>query len=51
MPFGLTNALASFQCDMDVVLLGLNWVSTLVYIDDIIVFFWSTSFWSTSKRC
>ncbi len=38
MPFGLTNALASFQCDMDIVLLGLNWVSTLVYIDDITVF-------------
>ncbi len=42
MPFGLTNAPASFQCDMDIVLLGLNWVSTLVYIDDITVF--STSF-------
>ncbi len=38
MPFGLTNAPASFQRDMDVVLSGLNWVSTLVYIDDIIVF-------------
>lgn len=38
MPFGLTNALASFQRDMDVVLSGLNWVSTLMYIDNIIVF-------------
>jgi hypothetical protein len=38
MPFGLTNMLASFQWDMDVVLSGLNWVLTLVYINDIIVF-------------
>jgi hypothetical protein len=38
MPFGLTNMPASFQRDMDIVLLGLNWVSTLVYIDDIIIF-------------
>jgi hypothetical protein len=42
MPFGLTNVPASFQRDMDIVLSGLNWVSTLVYIDDIIVF--STTF-------
>jgi len=38
MLFSLTNTLASFQCDMDVVLSGLNWVSTLVYIDNIMVF-------------
>ncbi len=38
MPFGLTNTPASFQQDMDIVLLGLNWISTLMYIDDIIVF-------------
>jgi hypothetical protein len=38
MLFGLTNALVSFQRDMDIVLLGLNWVSTLVYVDNIIVF-------------
>ncbi|ELR23820.1 uncharacterized protein ACA1_304830 [Acanthamoeba castellanii str. Neff] len=37
-PFGLTNMLASFQWDMDVVLSGLNWLLTLVYINDIIVF-------------
>ncbi|ELR23828.1 uncharacterized protein ACA1_335550 [Acanthamoeba castellanii str. Neff] len=38
MPFGLTNAPASFQRDMDIILSGLNWVSTLVYINNIIVF-------------
>ncbi|ELR17279.1 RETRotransposonlike family member [Acanthamoeba castellanii str. Neff] len=38
MLFGLTNVLASFQRDMDIILSGLNWVSTLVYINDIIVF-------------
>ncbi|ELR15360.1 pol polyprotein [Acanthamoeba castellanii str. Neff] len=38
MPFRLTNTPASFQRDMDIVLSGLNWVSTLVYINDIIVF-------------
>jgi hypothetical protein len=38
MPFGLTNTPASFQRDMDIILSGLNWVSTLVYINNIIVF-------------
>jgi hypothetical protein len=38
MPFGLTNAPASFQHDMDIVLSGLNWISVLVYINNIIVF-------------
>jgi hypothetical protein len=38
MPFSLTNAPASFQRDMDIVLSALNWVSTLVYINDIIIF-------------
>jgi hypothetical protein len=38
MLFGLTNAPASFQRDMDIILSGLNWVSTLVYIDNIIIF-------------
>lgn len=31
MPFRLTNTPTSFQQDMDVVLLGLNWVSMLVH--------------------
>ena len=42
MPFGLTNAPATFQRLMDAVTRGMNWVSTLVYLDDIIVF--SSSF-------
>lgn len=38
MPFGLSNAPATFQRDMDLVLSGLTWVCTLVYMDDIIVY-------------
>ena len=42
MPFGLTNAPATFHRLMYAVTCGMNWVSTLVYLDDIIVF--SSSF-------
>ena len=38
MPMGLTNSPATFQRAMNLVLAGLNWVSCLVYLDDIIVF-------------
>ena len=35
---GLTNSPATFQRAMNMVLSGMNWVSCLVYLDDIIVF-------------
>lgn len=38
MPFNLSNALVTFQCNMDLVLLGLMWVCMLVYMDDIIIY-------------
>ena len=38
MPFGLCNPPAPFQRLMDLVLSGLQWVSCLVYLDDVVVF-------------
>ncbi len=38
MPMGLTNAPPTFQRLMELVLRGLHWSKTLVYLDDIIVF-------------
>jgi len=38
MPFGLCNAPATFQRLMDMVMLGLNFETCLIYLDDIIVF-------------
>ena len=37
MPFGLCNAPATFQWLMERVLAGSQWLSCLVYLDDIIV--------------
>lgn len=38
IPFGLTNAPRTFQRIINLVHLGLNWLSCLVYLDDIIIF-------------
>ena len=38
MPFGLNNAASTFQRTMELALQGLQWVTCLIYIDDIIVF-------------
>ncbi|MEW8104750.1 MAG: reverse transcriptase family protein [Candidatus Thiodiazotropha endolucinida] len=38
MPFGLNNSASTFQRTMEMALQGLQWVSCLIYIDDIIVF-------------
>ena len=38
LPFGLNNAASTFQRTMELALQGLQWVTCLIYIDDIIVF-------------
>ena len=38
MPFGLNNAASTFQRTMKLALQGLQWVTCLIYIDDIIVY-------------
>ena len=42
MPFGLCNALAMFQRLMENCLVKLNLIYSLIYLDDIIVFLWTT---------
>ena len=38
MPFGLNNAASTFQTTTELALQGLQWVTCLIYIDDVIVF-------------
>ena len=38
MPFGLRNAPAKFQRALDIILNGLRWQTSLIYLDDVIVF-------------
>ena len=38
MPFGLNNAASTFQRTMELALSNLQWITCLIYIDDIIVF-------------
>ena len=38
MPMGLSNSPATFQRVMNMVLSGLNWITCIVYVDDIICF-------------
>lgn len=38
MPFRLNNAASTFQRTMELALSGLQWLTRLIYIDDIIVF-------------
>lgn len=38
MPFGLFNSAATFKRVMEIALIGLPWLTCLIYIDDIIAF-------------
>ena len=38
MPFGLATATATFQRAMEIALVGLQWTSCLIYLDDVVVF-------------
>lgn len=38
MPFGLFNSAATFKRVMEIALIGLQWLTGLIYIDDIVAF-------------
>lgn len=38
MPFGLCNSAATFKRVMEIALIGLQWLTCLIYIDDITAF-------------
>ena len=38
MPFGLNNAASTFQRTMELALQGLQWITCLIHIDDVIVY-------------
>lgn len=38
MPFGLCNSAATFNRVMEIALIGLQWLTGLIYIDDITAF-------------
>lgn len=38
MPFGLNSSAATFQRTMELILQGLQWTTSIIYIDDIVVF-------------
>ena len=38
MPFGLNSAASTFQRTMELALQGLQWITCLIYIDDVVVF-------------
>ena len=38
MPFGLNNAASTFQRTMELALQGFQWITCLIYIDDVIVY-------------
>lgn len=46
IPFGLKGAPAMFQRFMNTVLISLNWLKTLVYIDNIIIYARSIEYYS-----
>ena len=38
MPMGMKNSSATMQRCMEAILHGVNWISCLIYLDDIVVF-------------